>query len=247
MFVAASTECYGDHPFPEACYQISELGYDKVELWLDDSSQHLKASDIAAHPDRFVTTYRETTRMTPIAIHLEHDIPADRFDGICKLAKLLKIAQITIPAAQLGTPFNEEIDRLKARLAAANAGGIRLSLKTQTGRLTEDPQTAIELCQSVNGLGLTLDVSHYICGRFASQSHDQVYTYVYHTHLRDTSATDLQVPIGLGEVDYNRVISQLQRISYQRALSVDLLPSRMGSADRPLEMRKIRMLLESLL
>ena len=30
--------------------------------------------------------------------------------------------------------------------------GIRLSLKTETGRLTEDPRTAVEICQAVRGM-----------------------------------------------------------------------------------------------
>jgi sugar phosphate isomerase/epimerase len=154
---------------------------------------------------------------------------------------------VTLPSAPLGTPFNEEIDRLRSRLTVASSAGLRLSLKTQSGRLTEDPQTAVELCQSVSGLGITLDVSYYLCGKYASHSHDQVYPYVYHVHLRDSSASAIQVPVGLGEVDYSRIISQLRRFDYNRVLSVEILPELLGDADRALELRKIRMLLETLL
>ena len=60
-------------------------------------------------------------------ISIEDDVPASSFDALCRLAKMMKITQITIPAAPLGTPFNEEIDRLRSRLAAANFSGIRVS------------------------------------------------------------------------------------------------------------------------
>lgn len=247
MFVAASSRCFEDMSLAEACQQITDLGYDKIEIWLDEKTEHLKPSQVASSPERFFTQFREWTRLTPVALSMEDDVSAATFDGLCKVAKMLKITQITIPAATLGTPFNEEIDRLRSRLAAANFSGIRVSLKTKAGYLTEDPQTAVELCQAVPGLGLTLDPSYYMIGRYATQSHDQVYPYVYHTHLRDTSSSEVQVSVGLGEVDYSRIIGQLRRYNYARALSVEILPALSAGQDRALEMRKIRMLLETLL
>jgi sugar phosphate isomerase/epimerase len=243
VFVAASSRCFEDLSLAEACTQISDLGYDKIEIWMDEKTEHMKPSYVAASPERFFTQFREWTRLTPIAICVEDDVPAATFEALCRLAKMQKITQITIPAAPLGTPFNEEIDRLRSRLAAANFSGIRVSLKTKAGFLTEDPQTAVELCQAVPGLGLTLDPSYYMTGRYANQSHDQVYPYVYHTHLRDTSPTEIQVSVGLGEVDYSRIISQLRRYNYTRALAVEILPALLKDQDRALELRKIRMLL----
>ncbi|ODA27903.1 sugar phosphate isomerase/epimerase family protein [Planctopirus hydrillae] len=247
MFVAISSRCFSDISFAEACSQIADLHYDKLELWMDDASEHLKSSYVADNPERFVKHYREATRLTPVAISLEQDLPPGPFESICKLAKILKITQITIPAGALGTPFNEEIDRLRSRQAIASTSGIRLSLKMKTSTLTEDPRTAVELCQSVQGLGITLDPSAVICGPFSNQSIDPVFPYTYHTHLRDTSPTQLQIPVGLGEVDYNRIISQLQRCNYTRALSVEMYPELITDTDRALELRKMRMLLESLL
>lgn len=247
MFVAASTRCFSDLSFGDACQALTDLEYDKFEIWMSESGQHLKASDVVGNADRFVALLRDSSRLTPIAISLAEDVPQEVFEGLCKLGKIIKVAQITLPAAELGTPFNEEIDRLRKRLAAANVSGIRLSLKTETGRLTEDPRTAVEICQAIPGLGLTLDVSYYISGKFANQRYEQVYPYAYHTHLRDTTPSELQVPVGLGEIDYSKVIAQLRRCDYQRALSVEILPELLKGSDRALEMRKIRMLLETLL
>lgn len=247
MFIAASTHSFGNQSFADTCGQLVDLEYDKVELWLDNEQSPLRPAELGANPEKFIATYRETTRLTPVAFHCETDPGTESFDGLCRLGKLLRVTQITLPAGQLGTPFNEEIDRLRQRLAVANAAGMRLSLKTQNGHLTEDPQTAVELCQAIPGLGLTLDVSHYMCGKYAAQSHDALYPYVSHVHLRDTSATQLQVPVGLGEVDYARIIAQLRRVSYGRVLSVEILPELLGDLDRGLELRKLRRLLETLL
>lgn len=247
MFISASSRCFSDKPFLEACSLLNDLRYDKVELWMDDATDHLKASEVCENPDRFLQQYREATRLTPIAVMLAHDITSEQFATLCKLCKAMKITQITLTAAQVGTPFNEEIDRLRSRLAMASTSGIRLSLKTQTGTLTEDPRTAVELCQSVPGLGITLDPSYLICGPFSNQSMDPIFPHTFHVHLRDTSPKELQVPVGLGEVDYNRIISQLARFNYRRALSVEIYPELLGGSDRALELRKIRMLLETLL
>ena len=69
--------------------------------------------------------------------------------------------------------------------------------------------------------------------------------YVYHVRLRDTSKDQLQVRVGQGEVEYGRLINQLNKVGYDRALCVDILP--MADADQFAELRKMRLLLESLL
>ena len=247
MFVAASTRCFSDLPFEDACEQIAELEYDKVEIWFNEDQDHLTPSQVITDPDAFCARFRDVTRMTPIAMTLENELELDEFKVIIRIAQHFRLTQITIPASPLGTPFNAEIDRLKAYSRIAGADGIHVSIKTQTGRLTEDPHTAVELCQATPGVGLTLDPSYYICGPKPEQSFDQVFPYVFHTHLRDTLPDQLQVRIGLGEVDYSRIISQLQRHGYNLALSVELMPELLGDVDRAVEMRKMRRLLESLL
>lgn len=248
MFVAASTHCFSELPFRDACAQVVELGYDKIELWFDPEGKHLDAAAVAADPDRFAGGYRETTRLTPIAVCVESaDVEPATLTGLGKAAKLLRVAQMTVSASPVGTPFNTEVDRLRSYAAAVNPDGIRLSIKTRAGDLTEDPHTAVELCRAVKGLGLTLDPSYYICGPNAGRDWDVVYPYVYHVHLRDTSPDQLQVQVGLGEVDYAKLITRLQRETHDPVLSVEFLPEKMDLATRPLEMRKLRMLLETLL
>ncbi len=247
MFVAASSGCFGDIEFGDACHQLGELDFDKVEIWMSEESEHLKPSTVASDPERFVARYRELTRLTPVALCCEDHLDTTAFEGIVKTAKLLRVTQVTVPAATLGTPFNTEIDRLREMASIASRDGIRLSLKTKTGHLTEDPDTAVELCQSVKGLGITLDASYFICGPHRSRSYDQVFPFVFHTHLRDSMPDQLQVQIGLGQIDYGRMIGLLERENYNLALSVDLIPELTDKESRPLEMRKLRMLLETLL
>jgi sugar phosphate isomerase/epimerase len=246
VFISASSGCFREQRFEDACRHIVDLEYDRIDIWLDENSDHLKPSEVVADPEAFVLRYREVSRLTPVAFTLNHDVAPDIIKGICKAAQLLRVTQVTVPASPLGTPFNSEIDRLREFVGIASEAGIRLSIHTKNGTVTEDPQTAVELCQSVRGLGLTIDPSYYLCGPHRNQSCDPLYPYVFHALLRDSTENEVQVPVGLGEVDYARLISQLERENYTRSLSVDFYPSMMDEQTRPLEMRKIRLLLETL-
>src|SRR5262249_37341125 len=119
---------------------------------------------------------------------------------------------------------------------------------TLSGTLTEDPDTAVLLCQRVPGLGLTLDPSHYIAGHHAGKGFDQVYPYVRHVHLRDTGRgpNQFQVHVGQGEVEYGRLIAQLSRFHYDRLLTVDIRDTADPAFPREHEVRKLKYLLESL-
>ena len=247
VHIAASTRSLWDLAFPAACLQIQELGFDKVEIWLNEDFDQLKPSKVATDPESAAGLLKEASRLSPAAIFLESEVDMHTFEGVIRFAKLLRVAQLTILASPKGTPFNTEIDRLRERNAVCHAAGIRLSVVTKSGTLTEDPHTAVELCQSVKGMGITLDPSYYICRPGGYLEHDLVYPHVLHLQLRDTSPTEIQVLGGLGDVDYNRIVAMLRQHGYQRNLSVDLLPRTMEGEDRLREMRKLRLLLTSLM
>jgi sugar phosphate isomerase/epimerase len=69
--------------------------------------------------------------------------------------------------------------------------------------------------------------------------------YVQHVHLRDSTKVKLQVRVGQGQIDYGKLIGQLEKVGYDRALSVHMTP--IEGHDHRAEMRKMRLLLESLL
>lgn len=246
MQIAGSTRSLWEMPLGPACAQLQDLGFDKCELWVNDSYDQLKVADIVSEADRVITELREASRVSPVAIFIDQEVSSAEFAGIIQFARELRIAQVTIEASPLGTPFNTEIDRLRERHALCHQAGIRLSILTRRGLLTEDPLTATELCQSVKGLGITLDPTCYIF-RPEPVAWDMVFEHTLHCHLRDSSSTEAQVSCGLGDADFNRITATLEGLHFDRWLCVDLLPQTMSGEERLLELRKLRLLLESML
>lgn len=249
MFVAASSECFPNLSLDGVLQRLVDLEFSNIEIALHERGGHMKPSEIARDLDSAIAACRETYRLTISGYSVEIDAEGeeyyDQFTACCRLAKATKVVSLTAPAAEIGTPFNAEIDRLKRMVSIASQEGVRVGIKTETGRITQDPDTAVVLCDNVKGLGLTLDPSHYVYGPHAGGNYDQVFRYVYNVHLRDTSKDKLQVRIGQGEIEYSRLITQLEKLKYNRALVIHI--TEMEGVDHVAELRKMRLLLESML
>jgi sugar phosphate isomerase/epimerase len=249
VFVAATSQCFGDLSLDAALQQLVDLEFTNVEIMIHAQGGHIKPSDVVENFDHVVQLCRQTHRLTVTAFSIDIDAPEEQyysqFAACCRLAKAVKVVTVTVRAAELGTPFNAEVERLREMAAIATIEGVRIGILTEAGHMTQDPDTAVVLCDSVKGLGITLDPSHYIHGPHGGASFEQVMKYVYHVRLRDTSKDRLQVRVGQGLVEYGRLVNQLAKVRYDRALCVDLAP--MPGVDQLAEMRKMRLLLESLI
>ncbi len=172
-----------------------------------------------------------------------------RFDGLCRFAKSLNIAVMTFDAAPIGTPVADEVRRLGPLVSYANCEGLVLALLTHARALTGDPQIAVELCRALPGLGLTLDPSHYLQNPTPNVDYDAVFPFVQNVHLRDTGVGpgDFQVRVGQGQIEYARIVNLLQRHGYDRALTVAIVDREDNPFDREVEVRKLKLLLETLI
>ncbi|MEM9657356.1 MAG: sugar phosphate isomerase/epimerase [Planctomycetota bacterium] len=250
MFVCATADCFPDLPKGDVLPTLVDLEFTAVELPVRGDARGWCAPDLVARDlDQAFECFRDTHRLTIAALDIELSATGDayyqQFEACCKLAKALRVVPLVIPAAELGTPFNEEIERLRELVRLASLEGCLVALRTQIGCMTEDPDTAVVLCDNAKGLQLALDPSHYVAGPRQGRDFSKVMPYVANLHLRDSTKNQLQVRVGQGEIDYGKLISQLEKEGYSRALTVDMTP--LEGFDHRAEMRKIRLLLESLL
>lgn len=233
-------------PLSDVYEKLLELEYSAVEISIDEAGDQIKPSEVRESLDKAISLCRDTHRLDMAAYKVS---PApgpnyyDDFEACCRLAKATKIASITVPSSELGTPFNEEVERLRKLVDIANVESVVVSIKSEIGCLSEDPDTVVVLCDNVKGLGVALDPSHYVAGPHAKRGFDQLISYTYNVYLRDTSDTELQVRVGQGKIDYGKIVNQLNREKYNRAMTVHMVEQ--DDTDHSAEMRKLRLLLES--
>ncbi len=248
MFVSASTECWPELELLEAVEVLSDLEFVAVEIAIHETGK-TKPSELLEDFDRGVQLLRHTHRLDISGYSVELASTGDQhyadFAMLCKMAKTTKVVNMTVPSGEHGTPFNEEVERLKKLVEIGEAEGVRVSVRSQLGCLSDDPDTLMVLCNNVDGLGITLDPSVYIAGPAKNKSLDKILKYVCNTHLRDSRPDDFQVSVGQGEVDYGKLVTQLNREKYDRAMTVHMSP--IEGFDHRVELRKLRRLLETLI
>lgn len=249
MYLAASCTCFPNLSLDAALSKLVDLEFTRIEIQIHEKEGRLKPSEVAADPDRAILICRQTRRLTPIAYSVEIDAEEDeyyrQFAAICVLAKATKVVTLVVPSSKLGTPFNAEVERLQQLVDIATNEGVVVAVKTERGRISEDPDTITVLCDHVKGLGIALDPSHFHYGVNAGRSFDQILKYTYHVYLRDTNQENFQVRVGQGDIEYGRLVNMLTQVKYNRALSIDIQP--FPEVDQMAEMRKMRLLLDSLL
>ncbi len=248
MLVAASTECWPEMELQESIEALSDLEFTAVEIAIHESGK-VKPSEILADLDRGIQLLRHTHRLdiTGYSVELAStgDQHYDDFKNLCRIAKATKVVNITVPSAEQGTPFNEEVEHLRKLVEVAETEGVRVAVRSQLGCMSEDPDTLMVLCNNCEGLGITLDPSVYIAGPANGKSLDNILKFVCNVHLRDSRPDAFQVSVGQGEVDYGKIVTQLEREKYDRALTVHMTPTE--ELDHRVELRKLRRLLETLM
>jgi sugar phosphate isomerase/epimerase len=253
VFVACSTLCFGRYPLDQALQTIGELGFSKVDIALHEPGPHLRPSQVAADVTTAAHRIRSGPSLAPAAFDVQIQADGDtqfqqQLRAVCRLARLTTVPLLTLPAAAVGGGLHAEVRRLTGLVRLAESEGVVLCVATRIGTLTENPDTAVELCQRVPGLGLTLDPSHYLAGPHQGKNYDQVFPFVRHVHLRDTGRApgQFQVRVGQGEVEYGRIVAQLSRYNYDRLLTVAIHDIPDAAFAMEPEVRKLKYLLESL-
>lgn len=247
MYILATTRCFPEASFSEAVDALAEQEFGYLETFIYEQGGAIKPSDVLNHFDSVAALFRGVTRMTPSVFSI--DIPSEQdfkaqFKACCKLAKMNGIVSLVLRSSPLGSPFNEEIERLEFAVEQAFVSGCVVSVLTEKGRISEDLQTTLGFCKRTHGLMVALDPSYYLGEAIQSKLMESLLPYVNHVRIRDSKPGVYQTLVGQGDFEFGKLINQLDKVGYKRALSIDIVPQK--GADHLVELRKMRMLLESL-
>lgn len=253
MYVACSTLCFTRLPLEDALRTIREMHFPKADLAVHSAGPHLTPAEVLADTGR-VAQRLKAANLPLAAFHVVIDNPDPdqaraELRAVCRLARVMTVPTVTVPAAPLGADLDAETSRLSDWVRTAESEGVILTVETNSSTVTADPAGAVELCRRVPGLGLTLDPSHYHVTPHGPVGHDAAFPYVRHVRLRDSGTTpdQFQVRVGQGELEYGRVLTQLDRVHYDRALTVDVRDVPDSPFPVEPEVRKLKYLLESLI
>lgn len=252
MYVACSTLSFSKLSLEEALRAIREMHFTKADLAVHAAGPHLTPAEVLADPG-WVAQRLKAANLPLAAIHIDAgrtttDEGRNLLRAIACLARVSTTPVLTIPPAEIGADFDAEVARLRELVKVVAAEGVILTIETLSTAVTSDPLGALELCRRVPGLGLTLDPTHYQIGPHGSVNYDQLFPFVRHVRLRDSGSSPdkFQMRIGQGDIEYGRLIAQLDRCRYDRALTVDVRDIPDSPFPVEPEVRKLKYLLESL-
>jgi len=105
-------------------------------------------------------------------------------------------------------------DELAWRLAAAQAVGITFAVEAHIGSIIPTPEKALRLIESVAGLTLTLDYTHFTRMGMPDTRVEPLCAHASHLHTRGARKGRLQASFDKNTIDYRRVLQVLDRSGY---------------------------------
>ena len=231
-----------------------DLEFNKIDLAVHEHGPHLRPSQVAENPEAAHLALRAGPSLTVSSLDLDFgsldlETLKKRFSAMCRFAKGLTVAVLSVNVAPRGTSFESEVNRLSSLVDIARREGLVLAVPTHRDAITSIPHDAKRLCDAVPGLGLTLDPGHLLNGPHQSDDYDELFPYTRNIHLRDSGRKpgELQVRVGQGQIEYGRIVNMLERAGYNRSLTVAIVDRPENEFDVEQEVRKLKLLLESLL
>ena len=140
MLIATTTECFKHLSFDEAVQRISDLEYTSIEIAIKQDSQHLTPEQVVDDLEAAIFLCHNPQRLHVVAYSFkssaDEEVFFQQFDAICRLAKATRVVSVTVDSGELGTPFNQEVERLRRLVAIASTQGVRVGMRSQVGCLS---------------------------------------------------------------------------------------------------------------
>ena len=153
-----------------------------------------------------------------------------------KLAELVKIAQMTdckyirMFSFHYGLKkpeecFDKVVSRIKELIEIVKGSGVKLLHENEKEIYGDVPERVLQLYKAINdpeNFVLCYDASNYIqCGVDAKAAFDMLKDYVVYYHIKDCSSFGVEVPVGLGEGNYEYIMSELVARGYEGFMTLE--------------------------
>jgi sugar phosphate isomerase/epimerase len=234
-------------PHAQVLDLLAMLEFDGVDIGLFEGRSHLWPSKVLAAPSRAGKQLRRQLsdrglccadvflQMAPsfVPYAINHFQAARRRRARDWFLKTLEYATAggarhvtTLP----GVLFENEppadswkrcCDELAWRVEQAKQWRIVFSVEAHVGSIAPRPKDALRMVQSVPGLTLTLDYTHFTRAGLPDSVVEPLVAHASHFHARGARRGRLQSSFQQNRIDYARVLRALQKVKYRGYLGVE--------------------------
>jgi len=113
------------------------------------------------------------------------------------------------------------LEELAWRVERAEESGIRFAVEAHVGSIAPTPKSARKLVESVPGLTLTLDYTHFARRGVPDSQVEPLVAHASHCHVRGARRGRLQCSFADNTIDYKRVLKVMKRTGYSGYLGVE--------------------------
>jgi sugar phosphate isomerase/epimerase len=226
---------------------ISMLGIGSVDIGFLQDRSHIQPSLVAADPLGEGRKLRETleseglvaadvflqsaTDFSSLALNQvreearkkarEDFLLTLQFAGGCGSNHVTCLPGVFFPEDAGDASLERARSELAWRVEQAAAQGIVLGVEAHRGSIADTPAKAKALVESVPGLTLTLDYSHFIRNGFSQAEITPLLAYARHFHARGASPQMMQVPLKESSIDFFQVAKDMKAAGYRDVITLE--------------------------
>jgi sugar phosphate isomerase/epimerase len=228
---------------------IAGLGFEGLNLVLWGDRSHVGTEEVARDVPLWASRLDERVRGRGLefadvvaiptteygTLALNHPDPAERersmefFRSMLDLTARLDAPGLTmLPGIDWPHESHEEslaraAGELRSRVDEAHARGVPFSAEPHIGSVCQAPADVAWLCETVPGLQLTLDYTHFVALGFPEEEGDQLVAYTRHFHARGGAEGRMQTSLRDSTIDYERILGVLQAEGYDGYVCVEFV------------------------
>lgn len=233
MRIAGSSLMCSRRGLSEACERVAALGFDAIDIGAMPGWAHVEPLDVLECPDHTaqrVADACDRAGLTPVALNANTDVEAlpeeiERVEALIHLAEHLGADVLTLQGGSTDVMLEDDLARFRS-LTRAVETDVAVTVETHWGTHLENPDIARRYGE-IDGLGLTLDPSHYLIGDYRPAEYRQLLPFVEHVHLRQAGSgwKQVQQPPETGRLDVPGTIAALAKAGYDGVLSIEYIDS----------------------
>ncbi|MGQ9610935.1 MAG: sugar phosphate isomerase/epimerase family protein [bacterium] len=265
MKIACSTAGFTKMKLTSALQSIRELDFNFVDLLMMENWAHINPSELVPDPllkAKQVLDMLEENSLKAIAINGNLSSPVNTTDTNRKKKNLAEIKALSIFTQSIDIPvivlqpggidnsmgkkksLDLSINALQEMIPITQEYGRQLAIETHVGSVAEKYIDTLNIVNSVKGLKLAYDPSHFIMSQQKLEDSEPLIEYTAHVHLRNAIVGDFQAEMDKGIMDFNWVFITLKKHSYDGYISIEYIDSH-GDYDIKEQIIKLKEIIES--